>query len=224
MKRQANTFVPLLRKFTLTGGGFKKAFYLHDGITHGFFQQRLCEIPLSTAGASTTLSTDGTKKVPTEIVAGSVVYVKNLAASGLLVNGLPSTLPGKFIKTRWEERTVLSLPTAFSISVDSPINILAPSNGFAYRVLFSGAGPDDGWIGSGQARDRILNVDVQSGGQVDVEVWQRDGDSQDVLLDTFSVVDSIQKVYDGSSDYTRVMMRAPGVDSNVSASLLIRRL
>ena len=212
----ATRLVQLLRRFDLPVGT-KKAYYLHDGLIHGFYNPRLDDTPLVTSGSSTTLSTDGTKKVPTILVAGSVVYVRN----GNL-NGLVPVTPGDAQRTRWQERTVISLPTDYSILVDEAIDILAASDGFAYRVLFSGTGADDGWIGTGAARERIVTVECNSGGPVDVEVWGKNESGEPYLIEAFSVSSGATRVYGGVSDYTRVFFSS-AVAANVSASLVTRR-
>jgi len=211
----ATRLVQLLRRFDLPVAS-KKAYYLHDGLTHGFYQPRLDPTTLVTVGSSTTLSTDGVNKVPTQLVAGSVIYVRNGNMDGLV----PVT-PGKAQRTRWEARTVISLPTDYSILVDEAIDILTASDGFAFRVLFSGTGAEAGWIGTGSARERILTVDCNSGGPVDVEVWATNESMQPYLVEALSVANGGTRVYGGVAAYTRVLFTS-AVAANVSASLVTR--
>jgi len=209
--------VALLRRFDLPIGT-KNAYFLHDGLTHGFYQPRLDDTPLVTSGLSTTVSTDGVKKVPTILVPGSVIYVKNRNNQDIV-----PIVAGKAQRTQWDERTVMSLPDAFSILVDSAINILAASDGFAFRVLFTGEASDEGWIGTGAAETRIVSAQVNSGGPVNVEVWGKNDGGEAFLIEPFTVSDGVTKEYPGVSDYTRVLFTSP-VAANVSASLITRSL
>lgn len=207
--------VGLLRKHDLTVGT-KNAYYLYSGTPFGFYQPRVMDIGLSTSGSSTTISTNGTLKLPTSLLAGAVIYVK----TGLF-NGLAPLVAGDATPTRWEERTVVSRPDDYSMVVNEAIDIAEETECFAYRVLLTGDASDEGWIGTGNVRERVFMCQVHSGGPVNVEIWQKTGEAE-VMIDSFSVADGVTKVYGGVADFTRVVFGAP-VAVNVSASLVNRR-
>lgn len=213
---ETTRIIQLLRKYDLPIGA-NNAYYLHDGLIHGFFQPRLCPIPLITSGSSTTVSTDQTKKFPGEIGVGSVIYIKNGNPQGIV-----PVVAGDSIRTVWEARTVTAVTDAYNLVVDEAINILEASDGFAYRVLATGDAIDEGWIGTSAARERILSAEVLTGGPVDLEVWGKNDDQEPFLIESFSLATSATHVYEGHAEYTRVMFAA-AVAARVSASLVTRR-
>ncbi len=209
--------VPILRKFDIVAGTMK-AYYLHDGVPHGTYQQRLCDIPLITSGSSTTVSTDQTKKLPESIGVGAVLYTRTGSTNGIV----PAVAGDVALLSKWEERTVTVVTDAFNLVVNEAIDIPTATDGFAYRILAQGDGADDCWIGSGNARQRVLSVQVHSGAPVTVRVEGRNEGGERFLIEEFTCTDNDIKVYEGVADYTRVLIGG-AVTANVSASLVNRR-
>lgn len=204
---------PLLRKNSLSAG-VRKAYYLHDGLKGGTFPKLYRTPGLVTSGSSTTVSTNGTDALPSDVVAGGVIYVRS---------GNPNRIVGDVpTPTRWEARTIRTRTDDYNLEVDEAIEIAALTDGFGYRALFAGDGDNDGWLGTGGYRQREIDVQVHSGGPVDVEVEVKNENGEVVKLEAFTVSDAVAKTYEGGFDWIRVWF-TPAADAVVSSSLVNRR-